>query len=264
MAPASRYRPAGSLRRLAGVLPWRGGVLCWRTARSASLPVSFRGRLFRPGQSFCGRSLPSRPWCRPSVSTQEGRERPYWAQWRTGNGFGCVACRATQGGSVCRWQADLSAWPVAVVCEPATTCSPSGTWTGPAAGPATGSGNRPGNGSGPAASGREFGLGTGGCRPVRRGGGVERGRGGAAVAGRASGCRRPAAGSRRGRACLLGVRRRERARWERVRQRGLRYAMPQIDALHHRQFEHAVRDLMRRDGCPDAVQVGERVTTAPM
>ncbi|MFJ7416987.1 restriction endonuclease [Streptomyces uncialis] len=53
-----------------------------------------------------------------------------------------------------------------------------------------------------------------------------------------------------------GVRRRERARWERVRQRGLRYAMPQIDALHHRQFEHAVRDLMRRDGCPDAVQVG--------
>ncbi|MFJ4767537.1 restriction endonuclease [Streptomyces uncialis] len=52
------------------------------------------------------------------------------------------------------------------------------------------------------------------------------------------------------------VRRRDRARWERVRRRGLRYALPQIDALHHRQFEHAVRDLLHRDGCPDAVQVG--------
>ncbi|MFF8958050.1 restriction endonuclease [Streptomyces sp. NPDC014894] len=55
---------------------------------------------------------------------------------------------------------------------------------------------------------------------------------------------------------LWALRRRERARWERVRRQALRYAMPQIDALHHRQFEHAVRDLMRRDGCPDAVQVG--------
>ncbi|WP_443334439.1 restriction endonuclease [Streptomyces sp. MMBL 11-1] len=51
-------------------------------------------------------------------------------------------------------------------------------------------------------------------------------------------------------------RRREAAAWDRVRERGLRYAMPQIDALHHRQFEEAVRDLMRRDGCPRAVQVG--------
>ncbi|MFD8940325.1 restriction endonuclease [Streptomyces sp. NPDC059578] len=59
-----------------------------------------------------------------------------------------------------------------------------------------------------------------------------------------------------GAAAFWIVRRRERARWERVRRHGLRYAMPQIDALHHRQFEYAVRDLMRRDGCADAIQVG--------
>ncbi|MGA4960360.1 restriction endonuclease [Streptomyces lavendulocolor] len=46
------------------------------------------------------------------------------------------------------------------------------------------------------------------------------------------------------------------AQWERARSQGLRYALSQLDALHHRQFEHAVRDLMRRDGCTDAVQVG--------
>ncbi|MFJ8187151.1 restriction endonuclease [Streptomyces sp. NPDC096105] len=51
-------------------------------------------------------------------------------------------------------------------------------------------------------------------------------------------------------------RRREAARWNRVREQGLRYAMPQIDALHHRQFEEAVRDLMRRDGYPEAIRVG--------
>ncbi|MFD6361441.1 restriction endonuclease [Streptomyces roseolus] len=51
-------------------------------------------------------------------------------------------------------------------------------------------------------------------------------------------------------------RRREAARWNRVREQGLRYAMPQIDALHHRQFEEAVRDLMRRDGCAEAIRVG--------
>lgn len=51
-------------------------------------------------------------------------------------------------------------------------------------------------------------------------------------------------------------RRREAARWNEVRARGLRYAMPQIDALHHRQFEEAVRDLMSRDGCPRAERVG--------
>ncbi|MER7959527.1 restriction endonuclease [Streptomyces sp. NPDC096030] len=52
------------------------------------------------------------------------------------------------------------------------------------------------------------------------------------------------------------VKRQRAARWERVRSQGLRYALTQLDALHHRQFEHAVRDLMHRDGCADAVQVG--------
>ncbi|MFE7587668.1 restriction endonuclease [Streptomyces gardneri] len=50
--------------------------------------------------------------------------------------------------------------------------------------------------------------------------------------------------------------RRRAAQWERVRSQGLRYALAQLDALHHRQFEYAVRDLMRRDGCADALQVG--------
>ncbi len=44
--------------------------------------------------------------------------------------------------------------------------------------------------------------------------------------------------------------------WERVRQQALRYALPQLDALHHRDFEYAIRDLMRRDGCADARQIG--------
>ncbi|MFF9430501.1 restriction endonuclease [Streptomyces sp. NPDC014746] len=52
------------------------------------------------------------------------------------------------------------------------------------------------------------------------------------------------------------VTRQRAARWERTRPQGLRYALAQLDALHHRQFEHAVRDLMRRDGCANAVQVG--------
>ncbi len=32
--------------------------------------------------------------------------------------------------------------------------------------------------------------------------------------------------------------------------------MARLDQLHHRDFEFAVRDLMYRDGCTDAVQVG--------
>ncbi|MET9977642.1 restriction endonuclease [Streptomyces microflavus] len=44
--------------------------------------------------------------------------------------------------------------------------------------------------------------------------------------------------------------------WDRVRQQALRYGLPQLDALHHRDFEYAVRDLMRRDGCTDARQIG--------
>lgn len=45
-------------------------------------------------------------------------------------------------------------------------------------------------------------------------------------------------------------------RWEAVRAQGLRYGLAQLDALHHSRFEDAVRDLMRRDGCRDAVRVG--------
>ncbi|MFD9102454.1 restriction endonuclease [Streptomyces virginiae] len=51
-------------------------------------------------------------------------------------------------------------------------------------------------------------------------------------------------------------RRREAARWDQVRASGLRYALGKLDGLHHRAFEFAVRDLMRRDGCTDAQQVG--------
>ncbi|OEV10900.1 restriction endonuclease [Streptomyces nanshensis] len=50
--------------------------------------------------------------------------------------------------------------------------------------------------------------------------------------------------------------RQQKAQWEQVRARGLRYAISHLDSLHHREFEHAIRDLMKRDGCTDAVQVG--------
>lgn len=52
------------------------------------------------------------------------------------------------------------------------------------------------------------------------------------------------------------VLRQRRKQWERVRERQLRYALTQLDSLGHRDFEYAVRDLMRRDGCRDARQVG--------
>ncbi|MFH7596928.1 restriction endonuclease [Streptomyces racemochromogenes] len=61
-----------------------------------------------------------------------------------------------------------------------------------------------------------------------------------------------------GGAAAWAWRRREAARWEQVRASGQRYALGQLDALHHRAFELAVRDLMRRDGCADARQVGGR------
>ncbi|MET8221603.1 restriction endonuclease [Streptomyces hirsutus] len=48
----------------------------------------------------------------------------------------------------------------------------------------------------------------------------------------------------------------QRAQWQQARARALRYGLAQLDALTHRQFEHAIRDLMHRDGCADAVQVG--------
>lgn len=51
-------------------------------------------------------------------------------------------------------------------------------------------------------------------------------------------------------------RRRRQQAWNRVRQQALRYGLPQLDALHHRDFEYAVRDLMLRDGCTDARQIG--------
>jgi restriction system protein len=50
--------------------------------------------------------------------------------------------------------------------------------------------------------------------------------------------------------------RRQQARWEAVRAQGLRYALSQLDVLHHAKFEEVVRDLMRRDGCQDARRVG--------
>ncbi|WP_435847301.1 restriction endonuclease [Streptomyces eurythermus] len=50
----------------------------------------------------------------------------------------------------------------------------------------------------------------------------------------------------------------QHAEQERARAQALRYQLAQLDALSHRQFEHAIRDLMYRDGCSDAIQVGGR------
>lgn len=61
-------------------------------------------------------------------------------------------------------------------------------------------------------------------------------------------------------AVLAGIgwwrQRAQRAQWEQAQARALRYGLSQLDALAHRQFEYAIRDLLRRDGCADAVQVG--------
>jgi restriction system protein len=48
----------------------------------------------------------------------------------------------------------------------------------------------------------------------------------------------------------------QRMLWEQARARALRYQLAQLDGLSHQQFEYAIRDLMQRDGCADAVQVG--------
>ncbi|MFE7834791.1 restriction endonuclease [Streptomyces sp. NPDC057474] len=48
----------------------------------------------------------------------------------------------------------------------------------------------------------------------------------------------------------------QREQWRQAQARALRYGLAQMDGLSHQQFEYAVRDLMRRDGCADAVQVG--------
>jgi restriction system protein len=50
--------------------------------------------------------------------------------------------------------------------------------------------------------------------------------------------------------------RQQQARWEAVRTQALRYALHELDALHHAKFEEAVRDLLRRDGCRIAQRVG--------
>ncbi|MFJ5049124.1 restriction endonuclease [Streptomyces sp. NPDC088719] len=49
---------------------------------------------------------------------------------------------------------------------------------------------------------------------------------------------------------------RRRQEGDRVRRQALRYGLPELDALHHRDFEYAIRDLMLRDGCTDARQIG--------
>ncbi|WP_343243218.1 restriction endonuclease [Streptomyces sp. SID12501] len=48
----------------------------------------------------------------------------------------------------------------------------------------------------------------------------------------------------------------QREQWREIQTRAVRYGLAQLDGLSHLQFEYAVRDLMRRDGCADAVQVG--------
>ncbi|WP_119581021.1 restriction endonuclease [Streptomyces europaeiscabiei] len=48
----------------------------------------------------------------------------------------------------------------------------------------------------------------------------------------------------------------QREQWRQDQARALRYGLAQMDGLSHQQFEYAIRDLMRRDGCADAVQVG--------
>ncbi|MET8940337.1 restriction endonuclease [Streptomyces rubiginosohelvolus] len=41
-----------------------------------------------------------------------------------------------------------------------------------------------------------------------------------------------------------------------MHQQDLCYGLPELDALDHRDFEYAIRDLMLRDGCADARQIG--------
>ncbi|MCX5441148.1 restriction endonuclease [Streptomyces sp. NBC_00063] len=48
---------------------------------------------------------------------------------------------------------------------------------------------------------------------------------------------------------------RQRAEWQRIRAQALRMRIAEIDALDHRAFEFAIRDLMCRDGCT-AEQIG--------
>ncbi|MFD3518476.1 restriction endonuclease [Streptomyces sp. NPDC058657] len=49
-----------------------------------------------------------------------------------------------------------------------------------------------------------------------------------------------------------------RMRAAQLRGEGLTYSLGQIDAMHHNAFEHAVRDLLARDGSRDALRCGGR------
>lgn len=51
--------------------------------------------------------------------------------------------------------------------------------------------------------------------------------------------------------------------WVRIRQQALRYGLPESDALHHRDSEYAIRDLMCRDEGDDARQIGGAGDKAP-
>ncbi|MET7639547.1 restriction endonuclease [Streptomyces sp. NPDC005438] len=53
-----------------------------------------------------------------------------------------------------------------------------------------------------------------------------------------------------GAVALMRHRRAQReAEWQRARERALRLRLHELDRLDHREFEFAIRDLMRRDGC---------------
>lgn len=54
---------------------------------------------------------------------------------------------------------------------------------------------------------------------------------------------------------VWGLARDQRRKWEERRAEGVRIPLEKIDGLHHREFEFAVRDLMRRDGL-EAERVG--------
>ncbi|MFF3173913.1 restriction endonuclease [Streptomyces sp. NPDC057900] len=49
---------------------------------------------------------------------------------------------------------------------------------------------------------------------------------------------------------------RKEVRRDAIRAQEFRYSAEHLDGLHYTQFEYAVRDLMYRDGCRDAQQVG--------
>ncbi|MFE3864665.1 hypothetical protein ACFXPT_30065 [Streptomyces goshikiensis] len=67
-------------------------------------------------------------------------------------------------------------------------------------------------------------------------------------------------------ACVIAVGmylEKEQARRKPTRAQGLRYVVEHLDGLHYTRFEYAVRDLLRRDGCPDTQQAGRVATWEP-